>query len=272
MFVLDKVILQHDDFSMFRRTGRLIAVLALQTGMLAWLVQLGERPFLHIDWSDLGTWLQVTPTENVLVAGIWLVAVICAGWVNASTLLYIAARLSRIPSFVRSVQWMTLPAIRKVGERALAALLATTTAIPTPVGAHPPPPVVVVVDDEGGFLPPGVTLPDVDRVPPLPTLPFELIEQPSPPLLPGEGVSPEPVRPDTTAHQRAGSVQITVQIGDNLWTISRRHLITHSGTRPTNEQIVPYWRKVIELNLPSLISGDPDLIYPGEVVTMPAPG
>lgn len=255
---------------MFGRTGRLIAVLALQAGTLAWLVQLGGRPFLRIDWSDLGTWLRVTPTEDALVAAIWLVAVICAGWVNASTLLYIAARLSRIPAFVRSVEWMTLPAIRKVGEGALAALMVTTTAIPTPVRALESPPVVVVVDDEGRFLPPGVTLPDVDQVPPLPALPIE--SQPSRPLLPREGIAPEPVRPGRIAHQQAGPVQVTVQIGDNLWTMSRRHLTTQSGTRPTNEEIAPYWRRVIELNRTSLISGDPNLIYPGEVVTMPAPG
>ncbi len=39
---------------------------------------------------------------------------------------------------------------------------------------------------------------------------------------------------------------------------------------PANSEISPYWRLVIDENLDNLRSGDPDLIYPGEVIELPA--
>jgi len=59
---------------------------------------------------------------------------------------------------------------------------------------------------------------------------------------------------------------VVVIRGDHLWKISARHL----GPDASNDQISPYWREVIAVNEPRLRSGDPDLIYPGEIVEMPA--
>jgi len=61
----------------------------------------------------------------------------------------------------------------------------------------------------------------------------------------------------------AGSV--TVVKGDHLWKISARRL----GDGASNEEISPYWRQVVVVNTPRLRSGDPDLIYPGEIVEVP---
>lgn len=58
---------------------------------------------------------------------------------------------------------------------------------------------------------------------------------------------------------------VVVERGDHLWKISERHL----GPATPDLQVAPYWREVIEVNTPTLRSGDPDLIYPGEVVVLP---
>lgn len=58
---------------------------------------------------------------------------------------------------------------------------------------------------------------------------------------------------------------VVVVEGDHLWKISARHLGPEAGDR----RIAPYWRAVIEVNTATLQSGDPDLIYPGEVVQLP---
>ncbi len=63
----------------------------------------------------------------------------------------------------------------------------------------------------------------------------------------------------------AAPQQVTVESGDHLWKISARHL----NKTETGLAIAPYWQRVVELNLPTLRSGDPDLIYPGELVTLP---
>jgi hypothetical protein len=63
---------------------------------------------------------------------------------------------------------------------------------------------------------------------------------------------------------------ITVEAGDNLWNLAKHELTDAHGERPTNAEIVPYWRDVIDANADELRSGDPDLIYPGETITLPA--
>ena len=60
--------------------------------------------------------------------------------------------------------------------------------------------------------------------------------------------------------------RVTVRPGDHLWKISERHL----GVHAPEQRVAPYWLEVIEVNEPHLRSGNPDLIYPGEVVRLPA--
>jgi nucleoid-associated protein YgaU len=63
-----------------------------------------------------------------------------------------------------------------------------------------------------------------------------------------------------------------VKPGDNLWQIARAELIRARGTeRPDDAEIAPYWRRVITANRATLRSGDPSLIFPGEVVAVPFP-
>lgn len=64
--------------------------------------------------------------------------------------------------------------------------------------------------------------------------------------------------------------QVTVAEGDHLWKISKRHLEDQMQRLPASSEIGPYWRQVIGENLATLRSGDPDLIYPGEVIELPA--
>jgi nucleoid-associated protein YgaU len=60
-----------------------------------------------------------------------------------------------------------------------------------------------------------------------------------------------------------------VKPGDHLWKISESHLEVILDRPAQPGEIDPYWRVVIESNRDRLISGDPDLIYPGEVITLP---
>lgn len=60
--------------------------------------------------------------------------------------------------------------------------------------------------------------------------------------------------------------QVVVVRGDHLWKISERHL---DATAP-GSRVTPYWLEVIDVNRPNLRSGDPDLIFPGEVIALPA--
>lgn len=75
-----------------------------------------------------------------------------------------------------------------------------------------------------------------------------------------------------TIEQRAGgdAGSAVVEPGDHLWKISATHLDHILGRPARPEEVTPYWLSVIEVNRDHLSSGDPDLIYAGEVISLPA--
>ena len=242
---------------MRRTTARLGIVVVLETGSLAWLFSFG-RPWLRVNWSELATWIRTTPAEDAIAALIWWAALGCVFWLAGSTLLYLVAQASRVEALIRSVEWMTLPAIRRATERALGAVLIASTMAAAPVRADQPPPLVVVVNDDGTFVPPGLA--------------GQIVTTPQ--ARPDSAVPPSPASPSETSvlGDEFSPAEVTVRSGDNLWIICRRHLTGTLGHRPANEEVAPYWRQVIANNQPHLISGNPDLIYAGEVIEMPPTG
>jgi hypothetical protein len=57
--------------------------------------------------------------------------------------------------------------------------------------------------------------------------------------------------------------------GDNLWRIASAEIGRARGHEPSDAEIVGYWREVCERNRSTLRSGDPDLVFPGELVALP---
>lgn len=62
---------------------------------------------------------------------------------------------------------------------------------------------------------------------------------------------------------------VVVESGDHIWKISKESLGGSLDREPRDEEVHPYWLETIEINLDSLRSGDPDLIYPGEELLLP---
>jgi nucleoid-associated protein YgaU len=79
--------------------------------------------------------------------------------------------------------------------------------------------------------------------------------------------SPEPAPAPEPA---AGTHRVVP--GDNFWRIARAHLQKTWDRPPDNAEVARYWRQVIALNRERLRSGDPDLIFPGEIFDLPDPG
>jgi len=81
-------------------------------------------------------------------------------------------------------------------------------------------------------------------------------------------VAAAPAQPAPETRMQASHVVVA---GENLWTIARDHLAkARSGAdEPTTREVAAYWLRVIEANRARLLSGDPDLIYPGERTVLP---
>jgi hypothetical protein len=61
--------------------------------------------------------------------------------------------------------------------------------------------------------------------------------------------------------------------GEHLWGIAEETLADRLGRPPTDAEVVPYWRTVIEANRDRLVHrDDPDLILPGQVLLLPPVG
>ena len=60
--------------------------------------------------------------------------------------------------------------------------------------------------------------------------------------------------------------------GEHLWSIAAGQVAMVTGKSPADlspADVAPYWLRVVELNRHRLRSGNPNLVYPGEVVELP---
>ncbi|HEV2308891.1 MAG TPA: LysM domain-containing protein, partial [Acidimicrobiia bacterium] len=61
--------------------------------------------------------------------------------------------------------------------------------------------------------------------------------------------------------------------GDSLWSIAAAQVARQRGEAQASvsaADVTPYWQAVCRANRSSLRSGDVNLIYPGEQITLPA--
>ena len=85
----------------------------------------------------------------------------------------------------------------------------------------------------------------------------------------------EPVQPSSLAAAPAAAItaprsDYQVTEGDHLWGIAAKAVALALGRAPSDDEIDPYWRSLIELNRDRLIdSTNPDLIGVGQVFELP---
>jgi hypothetical protein len=161
-----------------------------------------------------------------VLLGLSLVVVTAAG---------IAARLTRLPSLIRSVDVVTLPSVRRLLDVVIGTTVVVGVMTPTWVAADPnpqPPPVMVMVNEQQPAAP-----------------------QPSP-------------TPAVTADAMADTW--TIQPGQHLWLVAEQTL-RRSKPNPVNTaDVVSYWRRLIDANRDRLRDpSNPSLVYPGQVIELP---
>lgn len=149
--------------SKLRPVAQLIAVVAMAVGVIAAI------GLPAVEWADVLGWLRRHPPELVAAAVVQLAMLVTAWWVLASTTLYLAARALRLPRAVGAIEWVTLPAVRRMADRAAAVSLMGSTVVGGAVGpavavesSDPPPtPAAAETVEVDGPLEPALPPPSV---------------------------------------------------------------------------------------------------------------
>lgn len=178
--------------------------------------------------------------DDELGVALWLAALAVSAWLLVSTVGCIVAEgLPGTSVRVRElVGRLTLPAVHRMVLRAHAVGVAGTLVLGSAVAAstHDRPPSTVRSGREVEVVEPQETEMSVDAAP-----------------------------ASTPADEHR------VVPGENLWSIAAAHLAAARGQPVGDPDIARYWVTVVDANRARLRSADPDLIYPGELVTLPPP-
>lgn len=265
------------------RTRRPAARLALTFGVVTTLVaaltalgadKLAAPPLTHPD--ELYSWASSLGIAAAALSIARLVA-LAAGWYFAlTTLLHLVAALVHVPVLSYAAKLVTLPPIRRtLMTIAGLGLTAAAPAYATPSARRPPPRAASISADvaaQPGALmrrlstSPGAVMHRLENGDGTATLRVLLPEEPDSATL--HVVPSAPVRPP---HPVTTGVW-TVQAGDDFWHIATSTLTQRWKRAPSAAETDPYWRQLIDSNRALLADpSNPDLLFPGQVLSVPAP-
>jgi hypothetical protein len=239
------------------RLGFAVCLLGGEAGAALVLGRLGRVTGFGPPHHGLGHWLLHAPTEDLIATAGRLVGLTLAWWLLGATALSVARRVVPRWRHLRALDALTPRSLRHLLDRGLALGIGASLAI----GAVPP---AGASAARGPTRAPAATV-SARGDQPVPRTPATVVATP-PPRGASPAAPPPPRRPDAR-----GTRVVVVRTGDNLWVIARRAL-RPAGTEPRANEIAPYWRQVVIANAATLRSHDPDLIFPGERVVLPAPG
>ena len=106
--------------------------------------------------------------------------------------------------------------------------------------------------------------------PPAPTDPagtavMEVLDDAPPPTTPTAGAASQPTDAGRRC-RRPPDDEVVVAPGDSFWSLAVEAVGDHAGPGPVDD----YWRRLIARNRARLVDpGNPDLLYPGQVLLLP---
>jgi nucleoid-associated protein YgaU len=175
--------------------------------------------------------------DVIVVAALRHGAIAIAVYLVGLTLLHVMLRLLRAHRAARTLDRLTPRLVRHTVALLLGAGLAVPTASAADEPANDPPVVMHRLPD--------ATTSEVTAPAPPPA--------PSPP-------TPAPALETTW----------TIKPGEHFWAVAEAVVMNAIGRPPTDAEVVPYWRSLIEANRSRLVDRDnPDLVYPAQVFVLP---
>lgn len=219
-------------------------------------------------------WLAEREPLVVAFAVIRLVALAVAWYLLATTIIGVILRAFRAGRLAELADRLTVPAVRRLLATTMSMSLVTTSLVTTGLGAvsagaQGPGPDDLVPRDATTVVTAGA--PTTEPAEPVPTITMHRL----PDIEPGAGPAEPPpvVDPDPALDSPTSAPETwVVAPGQSLWSISEDVLARAWSRAPSEGQVAPYWRRLIEANRASLADPEnPDLIFPGQVFAVPPP-
>lgn len=226
------------------------------------------------DWIPSALEILDAPPDAAIYGMARMIAIGLTAWLFITTIAVVLAHVSRIPTAIRTIEWITIPLISRMAQRVTAlSIVAAGLAAPTSSLATEPPPIpVVVVSGHTTVSPTTVVGPIVETEAATPNVPSPMIPRGATGGSVDFDISVSSEHPERTAARRspdASHLRYTVRPGDNMWSITASYLAEQLDRPPSNAQISEVWRAVMDLNESSIRSGDVDLIFAGEQLILP---
>jgi hypothetical protein len=240
---------------MIKRWLGLVGWLGFLVASIAGLHRLGSAFPLKLVLDPSG------PLEPTLAAAIRLAGLAAGYWLAASTVLYLIGRAARLPRALRAIGWATIGPVRRLIDGVVAGAVVVSVGLPASATAM----------IEPGYIPvpagdPIETEVPMTESPPGPVLPGTLflpIQQiPAPEVGDSESMAPQIPVPN-------GPTEVVIKSGDHMWSLAEERLNLILGREASDAEIAAYWLQVVGVNLSRIRSGDPDLIFPGEILLLP---
>ncbi|MCU4186446.1 LysM peptidoglycan-binding domain-containing protein [Acidiferrimicrobium sp. IK] len=262
----------------WRDLPRVAAALAAEAVLLG--VLWAAAPLLgSVPLSHLGVWVHATAPADAVTAIARLGGMVLAGWLLASTVLYVAASLAGAQGLIRRTGWVTLPMVRRMvdGMTAASILASTVTASAAGAASASPAPAGAVVHPLTAPRPAGpgqataVTAQAQPRVPAVVSDRVVGRHLPHPGLIEHAqaaayftSVLQAPSPAGAFAGLAPGTRVVVVQPGDCLSVIAQEHL----GDWRLDTEI--HQLNVGRVQPDGRALSDDHWIYPGWVLVMPA--
>ncbi len=200
--------------------------------------------------------------DDLAFATTWLLALIGAAWLTLTTLACLAAMARGERALAHRIAGWAPPIARRLLQTAL---IGGWALVPSYAYAVTPATPLTVHVGSSGHLARVPTVTESTEVPVVrtPRNGSARVDRPDT----AAAAAPTVARPPAQVSKATTHV---VAAGENLWQIAKAEVARATGTtRPDNRAVGAYWQRVVAANRATLRSGNPSLIFSGEVVTLP---
>ena len=263
-----------DTFDM--RSAVRTTCIALAVAVALWLLGRGALSTPPVDsWTQFQRWLGERSTAEAAIAALRATAMVAACYLGAVTALSIAANAASFDDLDRVARALVPRSVRPLIGLAVGAGVATA-AVSVTVPRDTAPTRIATVTLES---PTDATATMYFVTEPVP--PTSIADTLAPSTSPPTTLTPLPVVTPATIPAAAASrvphprtdgcsATWTIAPGEHLWAVASETLADSWHRAPTDAEVVPYWRQVIETNRSRLIdAGNPDYVLAGQTFVLP---